>query len=491
MPDTRETSELIEEFAQNPGTESETLDFKSKEILETKSQKRDLVRVLAEMANNRGGSVIIGVRIEDGDLRLQGFDVDSEYKQEIAHIIHAYASAHLTDLCDFRFETHSGKRLLRIDVAQAQEDLVKIEIEGEDQIRVRDLDGGREMSSGEINTFYEQVHQRRSDLPEIRESKIIETPSPEGSRAVLEPFNGHPTIQLDSDSFTAIFVNGFSFSTIGHTHTYRLESSLPAETEYNDCVELLQDVSEKMGGDLRHGFGYTFRWGDTQVVGRTIDALKLDLERYDDLANHLAETGEVTSIYNPILAGAVRCDYGLLWFELQRESDTFVRGEFQLIAPDIPVDSSDIEDVFSSHGSVPVAYEQQAGVQILRSNTASSNDLGQPIPRSVGKTDAYEITNVVCDNPLYHSQNENSGQIGSNPVNRILDRLSQIHRLPFDVAGGYAADDPNHMVLRNIDSMLVGATFPTLIVEPRASQRVPEDSGVDLSIIPDEISSKS
>ncbi|XVH33769.1 helix-turn-helix domain-containing protein (plasmid) [Haloferacaceae archaeon DSL9] len=99
MPDSRDTNELIEEFAQNPGTESETLDFKSKEVLDTTSQKRDLVQLLAEMANNRGGSVIIGVRIEERDLRLQGFDVDSEYKQEIAHIIHAYASAHLTELC--------------------------------------------------------------------------------------------------------------------------------------------------------------------------------------------------------------------------------------------------------------------------------------------------------------------------------------------------------------------------------------------------------
>lgn len=493
MPDSRDTNELIEEFAQNPGTESETLDFKSKEVLEATNQKRDLVQLLAEMANNRGGSVIIGVRIEDRDLRLQGFDVDSEYKQEIAHIIHAYASAHLTELCEFSFETHSGKRLLRIDVEQAQEDLVKVEIEGEDQIRVRDLDGGREMSSGEIKSFYEQVQQRRvgSGIPEIRDSKTVEARCSEDLTTVLEPFNGHPTIQLDSDGFTPIFVNGFSFPVISHTHTYRLGSSLPVDTTYEDCLDLLQAVSEKMGGNLRHGFGYSFRWGDTQVVGRTIDALKSDLERYEDLASHLADTGETTSIYDPILAGAVRCDYGLFWFELQRESDTFVRGEFQLIAPDIPVDSSGIEDVFSSCGSVPRAYEQQAGVQILRINTTSSNDLQQPIPRSVGETDNFDITNVVCDNPVFRSLNEESGQTESTPSKRIEDRLSKIHRLPFDIAGGYVADDSDQLVPRSIDAMLVGATFPTLILEPRADQRVTEESPLDSVILPEETSTET
>lgn len=470
MVDNRNTAELITEFAQNPGLESETVDIKSKEILETTKQKRKLVRVLAEMANNRGGSIIIGARIEDGDLRLQGFDVDSEYKQEISHIILAYASVYLTDLCEFKFVTHSGTRLLRIDVEEAREDLVKVEIEGEYQVRIRDMDGGREMTSGEIKSFYQGVYQIGPEIPEIVESTGIEASTPEKPPAVLESFNGHPTIQLDSEDLTAIFVNGFSFPVIGHTHTYRLQSSLPTDIEYVDCLDLLQDVSDKMGGKLNHGFGYTFRWGDTQIVGRTVDSLKSNLDRFDYLADHLARTGNRTSNYAPILAGAIRCDYGLFWFELQRETDTYVRGEFQLIASDIPIDSSKIEDVFSSYGSVPIAYEQQAGVQILQVSMTGPINLERPNPQSVGKTDNYEIMNVVCDNPVYGSLNDSSSEIESS-AERIQNWLSTIHRIPFDIAGGYIEDGPDQVVARNLEAMRVDATFPTLIVEPRAIQR--------------------
>lgn len=470
MVDGRETSELVTEFSQNPGLESETVDMKSKEILNSTPQKKKLVRVLSEFANNRGGSVIIGVRIEEGDLRLQGFDVDSEYKQEVTQIIQEYASIHLSDLCEFNFETHSGKRLLRIDVSEARERLVKIEIDGERQIRIRDKDGGREMTAGEIARFYEEIHRTEEEIQGIREIAEIETPNPEESPPVLEPFNGHPTIQLDSDDLTAIFLNGVSIPSIGHTHTYLLQSPLPHNIVYEDVLELLQDVSDKMGGGLEHGFGYTFRWGDTQVVGRTIEALRSDLNQFEDLAEHLARTGTQTSIYQPILAGALSCRYGLFWFELQREGDTFVRGEFQLIAPDIPLDSSNIKDVFSSHGSTPETYEQQAGVQMLRISQPGLGKLKQARPRSVGKTDDYEITNVVCDNPMYKSPKGTSGRLDSTSK-RIQRQLSKICRIPFDVSGGFIEDGSNQVDFRRIEAMTVGATFPTLLVESRSVQR--------------------
>lgn len=492
MSDERTTSELIQEFAQNPGTESETIDFKSKEILETTEQKRDLVKLLSEMANNRGGSVIIGVRIEDGDLRLQGFDVDSEYKQEIAHIIYEYASSHLTDLCEFRFDNHSGKTILRIDVEEAQERLVKVEIDGEQQIRIRDLDGGREMTSAQIKAFYEQAQQAQSssEIPEISESKEVEAVGSEYPTKIIEPFNSHPTVKLDSDDFTAVFVNALGFPVYGHTHTYRLESSLSADIEYRYCIKLLDDVAKHMGGDLRHGFGYTFRWGDTQVIGRTIDALKADLGKYQELAIHLSQTGESTSIYQPILAGAVRCGYGLFWFELQRESDDYVRGEFQLIAPDVPVESSDIEKVFSSHGSIPNTFEQRAGVQILRVNLPRGCELEQPVPRAVGMTNEFEIVNVVCDNPVYQPTDGEATRLSRSPTKQIVNRLSQIQRLPFDIAGGYLEDHPDNILFRRLRAMVVGATFPTLIVEPRAGQREPEDHR-HLDLIPVETASET
>ena len=474
MPDPRSTEELIKEFTDDPGLEGETIDFKSKEKLGSTAQKKDLVKNFAEMANNRGGSIIIGVRLEEEELLVQDFSVDSEYKQEISHIIQQYASSHLSNLCDFRFEKYRDKKILRVDIEEATE-LVKVDIDGEWQCRIRDLDGGREMTSGEISDFYQQPRQSQfvPNITEIRKLEEIELKNNNFYSETLNTFNQRPTIRLDTDEYTAIFVNGIPSTTYAHTHTYRLDTLLDPSIEYTDSIGLLRTVSEQLGGDLQHGFGYTFRWGDTQVVGRSINALVSDIGDYGNLRKHLSETGEVISNYQPILACAIKCDYGILWFELQRETKKYVRGKLQLVAPDIPVNSSAIEQVFSEYSSVPQAYEQRAGTQILRYNITGSNELKNPNVRSMGSLENFEIENVVCDNPLRTlKENESkTSEIGI-PQN-IKKDLSQIHRLPFDIAGGYVVDAPDRIIPQTIEAMLLYGTFPTLIIEPRATQYDP------------------
>ncbi|WP_199233648.1 helix-turn-helix domain-containing protein, partial [Halorubrum sp. SP9] len=80
-----ETKQLIKQFSSKPGVESEQFDCKSKEIVESSSGRKKLVKVLSAMANQSGGTVIVGVRKQSNELLIQGFSVDSEVVQHINH----------------------------------------------------------------------------------------------------------------------------------------------------------------------------------------------------------------------------------------------------------------------------------------------------------------------------------------------------------------------------------------------------------------------
>jgi hypothetical protein len=64
---------LVKEFRANPAAERVDLEFKSKGILNSRGQKKKLVRTISGMANSGGGTVIVGTRIQDGGLLLQNF----------------------------------------------------------------------------------------------------------------------------------------------------------------------------------------------------------------------------------------------------------------------------------------------------------------------------------------------------------------------------------------------------------------------------------
>jgi hypothetical protein len=53
----RDTKQLIEQFASQPGVESEEFDCKSKEIIESSHGRQKLVKVLSSMANQKGGTL--------------------------------------------------------------------------------------------------------------------------------------------------------------------------------------------------------------------------------------------------------------------------------------------------------------------------------------------------------------------------------------------------------------------------------------------------
>lgn len=161
----RETRRLVDQFASQPGVESEEFDCKSKEIVETSDGRRKLVKVLSAMANQNGGTVIIGVRKEANEsLLIQGFPVDSEVVQHITHTALEYTNPIVSELWDINFIKYSGKRLLRIDVDEAKEKPIQFKEEGDFVPWIRVGDGMEEMTSDQLVSFFQSREREEYSL---------------------------------------------------------------------------------------------------------------------------------------------------------------------------------------------------------------------------------------------------------------------------------------------------------------------------------------
>jgi predicted HTH transcriptional regulator len=158
----KDTKRLVKRFASEPGVESEEFDCKSKEIVESSDGRRKLVKVLSAMANQNGGTVIIGVRKEtDDSLLIQGFPVDSEVVQHINHTALEYTTPPISELIDLNFIEYSGKRLLRIDVDKARDKPIQFKNNGDYVPWIRVGDGIDEMTSDQMLSFF-QTRDRES-----------------------------------------------------------------------------------------------------------------------------------------------------------------------------------------------------------------------------------------------------------------------------------------------------------------------------------------
>lgn len=375
MSKQKPTEELVKQFSSEPGVESEDLDFKSKEIIESSSGRVKLIKVLSAMANQQGGTVIIGVRKEDDSLLVQNFSIDSETLQYLTHTATEYTKPNIATLWEARFVEYSGKRILRIDVGQATDDLVLFKDSGDYTPWIRVEDGMEEMTKVQMQEFYDRRRRR-----EAREyfSSHVEQRNPvtmdisNGGRALNFDGPTNRVITTTGRTSLVVFGRGNIMGNNGRSLLYHLETYFDAQTpdDIGETLELAQKHTNAQIGQRE--FGYTVQLGDRQLLGRGRENLISDLKNIGQTISILINAHKkgpksehaLSGANRPIVVGFTNCKYGLFWIESQWRGNGYMRNRCGFILNDIPFDDSPFKSFYSEIGTEPSTYEQQHGVQV-------------------------------------------------------------------------------------------------------------------------------
>jgi len=470
----RDTENLLTEFAENPGAEHSQLEFKSKEILQTTGQKKKVIRILSAMANQAGGAMIIGVRHQDGGLLYQTFSPDDEPRQELTHIAQQYTSPQLQNFWDISFEECLGHRVLRINVDRVQQRLIQVDYDGEYQVWIRDEDGMREMTSGEIDQFYQRRAQREEAVPGslVKQTEHLNfTPEPlssDDNRSSL--FERRATIRTN-DIHTAVFGFGFFHDYIRKSHTVRLRTQFPGQTGYADIPDVLEAAEEHLGGKIGRQFGYSIRVADVHLIGRASKSLYTDLGRLDDVYTRLDDATERGWNYGPVVAGVLPVDYGLLWFELQRETEGFTRSNLGLILQDIPFDDSPLKKFYDEIGTSPPVYDHRHGLQFVTFQGSQVEPLQNPTLTPLTEADLPGPLYITADNPFSNWPETIQSEFEEPIPDHLTNELGAIDRVPFQVSGGYLNEGKDRFALNYLHFAQAQGIHPTLLVDAVCWQR--------------------
>lgn len=473
MPGQRDTEELLTEFAENPGAETEQLEFKSKEILETTGQKKKVIRTLSAMANQSGGTMIIGVRHQDDGLLFQHFSPDSEWRQELTHVAQQYTSPQLQRLWDISFEECMGHLVLRIDVEKARERLVSTHHNGEYQPWIRDGDGMRLMTEAEIEEFYRRRADRREAIPSslVERTEFLDfPPHPVRSADQRELLDRRGIVKIDPD-YTAVFGFGIYHDYLRKSHTVRLRTSFPRRKGYATIPDVLQAAENHIDAKTDRSFGYSIRVSDLQLVGRSLHSLSEDLKRLDTIYSRLDGANDGTWRYGPVIAGATAVDYGILWFELQQETDEFTRSNLGLILQDIPFDDTNLESFYEEVGTAPGLYDHRHGLQFITLNGSQVEPLRNPEPSPLTEVELAGPLFVKTDNPFYGWPECVESSLESPLPDRFTNGIASIERIPFQVAGGYRPQGNDQFALNYLHFTVAQGIHPTVLIDAVSWQR--------------------
>lgn len=469
----RDTEDLLTEFAENPGAEYSQLEFKSKEILQTTGQKKKVVRILSAMANQSGGTMIIGVRHRDNGLLFQSFSPESEPRQELTHIAQQYTSPQLQKFWDISFEECMGHRVLRINVEKAKKRLIQVNYEGEYQVWIRDEDGMREMTTGEIDQFYQRRALREEAVPgsQVERTEHLNfTPESVSSDNDSNLFERRGILRTN-DTHTAVFGFGFFHDYIRKSHTIRLRTQFPGRNGYADIPDVLDAAEEHIGARIGRQFGYSIRVADLHLIGRSSESLRTDLGRLNDIFTRLDNATEREWIYGPVIAGVLPVDFGILWFELQLETESFTRSNLGLILKDIPFDESSLEKFYDDIGTSPPVYDHRHGLQFVTFQGNQVEPLQNPILTSLTETDILGPLYITADNPFSNWPETVQSGIEEPIPDRWTKGLGAIDRVPFQVSGGYLTEGEDRFALNYLHFTQVQGIHPTLLVDAVCWQR--------------------
>lgn len=481
MPETLDACELVEKFASEPGVESTSVEFKSKEITNSTEGKKKLIRTLAAMANAGGGIAIVGVRLEDGDLRIQGFDPDSEIRQTLTHVSHQHTYPPVDRAWDIQFQECFGKHILLIELHRPQAEPIRYTGDGEEEYITRHEDNTEQMSRREVIEFvkasYTDTTLDSADRPvPVQRSTSVSHDAPTVESHL-------PTTALDRvvtaapAGHTVVFGGGILNHRLQKSTVYSL-SRVPKSLEgYGAVPKLLETATDCLGANTGHQFGYTFRVGDAQIIGNSIESLTEDLSRLRDINERLANLSTSDWLYGPSLSGFTSTDFGLLWFAVQDEGG-MKRWDLELLCPDIPLNDTAICEFFETVAEEPQFYDHQTGTHFVEIN-GSGVQLSNTEPVSCLGNPNWDSTYVVADNPLYGWPEDVSASFDPPLQDLFITGIEALPRLPFHISGGYQEDlsDPSYY-LNLVNYCHVSGTHPTLLVQSLCAQHDGEKQSI-------------
>lgn len=465
-PRDRTIDELVERFMTDPGSaESDQLDFKAKEIVESTEGKRDLAKKAAAIANTSGGTIVVGVGEGNrGDI-IQSFGSRSEIKRDLASVFRDNTKPPLDQVTEISIEKLStGVRLLRIDIERA--DLYPIEFYERDideyisYHRVEDTT--REMDTSDIVEFAQGGTEPRSN----REFDLEESITISKSDIHVHDESG-PRKSPDHRAIINIDRHGLIIPARANLDLFQKSLTFHVEKHAEDpgisgLKGLLEEAQEELNANLGFEFGYGIKYNGKEIIGRNADNYLRDIKDLDKTLEILGEDDD--SDPRPIAIGGTQCDFGFIWFQAQYHTGDLSRIKCGVVMGDIPINSDPVKSVFGDKW-----FEQNNSLKSVQFRLRGEEvPLSNPREVLLDESSDSARTEIIADNPLYRNKEAIIQATEGNPPELFIEAICAVDRLPFDVRGGYSSNDIYHTV-SEIKVGYFHSIVPTYFVWPLCS----------------------
>lgn len=463
-PRDRSIDELVDLFMANPGpAESDQLDFKAKEIVDTTEGKRDLAKKAAAIANTNGGTIIVGVGEGDREDIIQSFGPRSEIKRDLASVFRDNTKPPLTQFTEISIEKLSmGARLLRINIDAADTHPIEFnERQSDDYIpyhRVEDTT--REMTTSDIVEFSERrenttsntdigltesVTVNTSDIQPYNDSDPRESPN---HRAILN-IDQHGLVVPSQTYINNLFQKSLTF----HVEKHAEDSGLTG------LKGLIEEAKEELNANIDFEFGYGIKYESKEIIGRSADNYISDINNLEETLQLLG--WEDDSDPRPVAIAGTRCDFGFVWFQAQYHTGNLTRIKCGLMLNDVPINTESISNVFGDKWFNQSNSLRNVQLRLRGSEVPLSN------PREVllDQSSHPARTEIIADNPYYRNKEAVLKSIDRDALEPFVSAICAVDRLPFDIRGGYSSTDRYHTISK-IDVGYIHAVVPTYFVWP-------------------------
>lgn len=445
----------------NEVRESESLEWKSIEILDTNEGRRDVVRICSAICNSGGGTILLGIGQGRRADFLQSLDPKTEFENPLNAIMHDSTKPCLKNFVNFRRDRlEIGATILRIDIKPARGELVLFYTDGARKYVAfhRVGDTTQEMTADQLQRTTRQLvafnrtmqgtspskrakHAYSWDqVPEVESSfrasglKRI-APNPHLSR--FKPYK----FDWATSRRDIVFGDSFPFTLTGQC-LYSL-STHPRVRSHEQLEGLLTAAEEHLGLRLNCDFAYSIQQDDQTRSSWTAREMLADFRdlraQVEDLVTLRGKKQTENWYYAPTVTAYGAVMGGLFWLSLEsRDHLKFREAECGLILPDILFNDAAVKDFFKAIGEVPLFYRATSGVQALR--IFWDKELQNPQPIRIDREDE-DIWRILVDNPFFGHAKKFAQKREWQVPKEIAQDLCAIPRIPVEVRGGYVPSD--------------------------------------------------
>lgn len=471
----RATDTLVTEFLTGPGAEDEQLEFKAKEKVETTAQRRELVKILAAMANTRGGTVIVGVGRDRRDGIIQSFDNQSEYKRDLYQTARDNTEPALTDYLTIDFDdVRPGASVLRIDVDQVETIPIKVDVDGHEGLVAyhRVGDTTKPMTVDDGVRFAERRHERRSTDPLVRTEHVhIANPETPPERLPDQPANR--VITTTGGDSQIVLGPGVHYDGYDQAVVFDVEATVGFDpTEGVPAVQAVLDAAEDhLNADLGREFGYSISQGARTLMGKHVDHFYRDLHHLEAVVTDMlgghprGVSDDITHIdsLRPTIVAYTRAELGTFWLKLEwrEQLQQFIRPKCGMLLGELPFDDRPLQTFFDAVDADPFNYRQHTGLQEL--TLKGHIPVENPIPLSLEPTTDF-VAHVLAANPFYGKADQLQQQLDDPLPRHYLSDICSITHLPMFNRGPAPGGDET-VVLRYLDVTYQRSPWATLFLD--------------------------